>query len=70
MSSIFRIYLASTGLKSVLNEMVSLTEKPCRFTLAGLFSFSAGGSLMSTMHSLHMSGLGVISSIALVIRLL
>jgi hypothetical protein len=23
------------------NEMVSLTEKPCRFTLAGLFSFSA-----------------------------
>jgi hypothetical protein len=24
-----------------LNEMISLTEKPCRFTLAGLFSFSA-----------------------------
>ncbi len=23
--------------------MVSLTEKPCRFTLAGLFSFSADG---------------------------
>jgi hypothetical protein len=26
---------------SGFNEMVSLTEKPCRFTLAGLFSFSA-----------------------------
>ena len=25
---------------SGFNEMVSLTEKPCRFTLAGLFSFS------------------------------
>ncbi len=27
--------------ESGFNEMVSLTEKPCRFTLAGLFSFSA-----------------------------
>jgi hypothetical protein len=45
--------------------MVSLTEKPCRFTLAGLFSFSGGGSLMNTMtllgidigkHSFHLHG--------------
>jgi hypothetical protein len=34
---------------SGLNEMVSLTEKPCRVKPAGLFSFSDGGSLMNTV---------------------
>lgn len=29
--------------------MVSLTGKPSEFTLAGLFSFSDGGSLMNTV---------------------
>jgi hypothetical protein len=47
--------------------MVSLTEKPCRFTLAGLFSFQDGGSLMNTViflgidtgkQSFHLHGQG------------
>jgi transposase len=45
--------------------MVSLTEKPCRFTLAGLFSSSDRGSLMNIVtllgidigkHSFHLHG--------------
>jgi hypothetical protein len=35
------VAINETRTESGFNEMVSLTEKPCRFTLAGLFSFSA-----------------------------